>query len=94
MTTEEILLEKWRTLPSEKQQEVLEFVETLVKKEADLHIKQESASPKTINFQPKTELGKKLWELRQKVIAVQPPLETWEELEEEIAQRRGERSEF
>jgi hypothetical protein len=29
MTTEELLLEKWRTLPSEKQREVLAFVEHL-----------------------------------------------------------------
>jgi hypothetical protein len=50
MTTEEILLEKWRTLPSEKQQEVLAFVDTLVKKEADLQIKQESNSHQIINF--------------------------------------------
>jgi hypothetical protein len=29
MTTEELLLEKWRNLPSEKQQKVLAFVEHL-----------------------------------------------------------------
>lgn len=94
MTNEQILLEKWRTLPSEKQQKVLEFVETFSKKEADTQVQQESASIEKINFQPKTELGKKLWELRQKAIAAQPTLKNWEEVEEEIAQRRGERSEF
>ncbi|GFE67692.1 hypothetical protein [Chroococcus sp. FPU101] len=90
MTTEEILLEKWRTLPSEKQQEVLEFVDTLAKKEADLHIK-EAASHETVNFQPKTELGKKLWELRQKAIAAgKVKFLDWDGIEQEIAQRRGE----
>lgn len=82
MTNEQILLEKWRTLPSEKQKKVLEFVETITQ--------EVSRQPETITFVPKTPLGKKLWELRQKAIAAQTPLKTWEELEEEIAQRRGE----
>lgn len=85
LTNEQILLEKWRTLPSEKQQEVLEFIDTLTQEEP---IKSEE-----FTFQPKTPLGKKLWELRLKAIAAQPPLKTWEELEQEIAQRRGERGE-
>lgn len=93
MNNEQILLEKWRTLPSEKQQKVLEFVETLSEKKIDSHIQEKPASLEKTTFQPKTELGKKLWELRQKAIAAQTPLRTWEELEEEIAQRRGERSE-
>lgn len=91
MTTEQLLLEKWRTLPSEKQQEVLDFVDTLAKKEADSQIKEKSGSDKTINFQPKTELGKKLWELRQKAIAAgKIKFLDWDGIEQEIAQRRGE----
>lgn len=83
MTNEQILLEKWRTLPSEKQQKVLEFVETIAQ--------EVSRQPDEITFVPKTPLGKKLWELRQKAIAAgKIKLLDWEGIEKEMAERRGE----
>lgn len=42
-------------------------------------------------YRPKTELGRRLWELRQRVMAVEKPLE-WDEIEQELAARRGERT--
>ncbi|ACK71222.1 conserved hypothetical protein [Gloeothece citriformis PCC 7424] len=83
MTNEQILLETWRTLPSDKQLEVLKFIKSL----------QSNPPLPESSYQPKTELGKKLMLLRAKALEAQPPLLTWEELEREIADRRGERSE-
>jgi len=40
-------------------------------------------------FQPKTALGRRLWELRKKIVASGEPLLDWEDLEREIAERRG-----
>lgn len=45
---------------------------------------------KAICFVPRTTLGKTLWELRQKIVASAIPLLTWDEIEMEIRQRRGE----
>ena len=43
-------------------------------------------------FEPKTELGRRLWEIRRKAIAEGMRLLSWEELEQEKAKRRGERA--
>lgn len=43
-------------------------------------------------FQPKTPLGRKLWEIRQKIVAAGEPLLGWEEVEKEVTQRRNERA--
>ena len=43
------------------------------------------------SYQPKTSLGAKLLAIRQEIMQEQPPLESWEELEQEIAERRGEK---
>lgn len=43
-------------------------------------------------FQPKTALGRKLWEIRQKIVASGKPLLGWEEVEKEVTQSRNERS--
>jgi hypothetical protein len=75
MTTEELLLEKWRTLPSEKQQEVLAFVEHLIQ-----------PSPAT-----DSSLGRKLRAIRARIVESGVPLLSDAELEQEIAERRGER---
>lgn len=45
-------------------------------------------------FLPKTPLGRKLWELRQKLVASGTPLLDWEALAQEIAERKGERACF
>lgn len=40
-------------------------------------------------FQPQTELGRKLWELRQQIIASGEPLLDAAQVEEEVDRRRG-----
>ena len=60
MTTEELLLEKWRSLPSNQQQEVLEFVEFLAIKW--------TPEPQPTEYVPQTPLGRRLWEIRSSAI--------------------------
>lgn len=49
-----------------------------------------SAVPQdTVTFKPKTPLGKRLWELRAKIIASGEPLLDWEGVAREVAERRG-----
>ena len=43
-------------------------------------------------YLPRTDLGRKLWEIRKKIVASGAPLLGWEEIEAEIADRRGESS--
>ena len=48
------------------------------------------------DFEPRTPLAKKLWERRQAVIKEalargEPLLQSWEEVEQEVRERRGER---
>jgi hypothetical protein len=50
-------------------------------------------------FVPRTELGKRMWELHQKVVEEarqrgEPLIETWEDLEREVQERRGQRDYF
>ncbi|MGV0102713.1 Addiction module component [Nostoc sp. DSM 114160] len=74
MSKEEQLLEYWRELSSEAQDKVLEFAQSL--------------KPE-LEFVPQTPLGKKLWEIRQRIVASGVPLLSDEELEQELAERRG-----
>jgi hypothetical protein len=74
MSQEEILLECWRELPIEAQEQVLALAQSL-KPEAE--------------FSPQTSLGKKLWNIRQRAIANGVKLLTEAELEQELAERRG-----
>lgn len=71
---EEQLLEYWRELSPEAQDQVLQLAQSL-KPEPE--------------FEPQTPLGKKLWEIRQRAIAEGMKLLTEEELEQELAERRG-----
>ncbi|MFY9819846.1 MAG: hypothetical protein WAM82_00585 [Thermoanaerobaculia bacterium] len=41
------------------------------------------------DFQPKTPLGRRLWELRKRIVVSGEPLLDWDDLEREIAERRG-----
>ncbi|NJM75842.1 MAG: hypothetical protein HC852_08740 [Acaryochloridaceae cyanobacterium RU_4_10] len=77
MTTEELLLEKWRILPPVKQQEVLAFADRLTK-----------SSPTA-----DSPLGEKLRAIRARIVESGIPLLSDTELEREIAERRGERDE-
>jgi len=49
-------------------------------------------TPRT--YKPRTALGRKLWALRQQMVASGNPLLSWNELESEIAERRGEEQEI
>lgn len=81
---EKILLDKWQTLESDEQEEVLALINSIIEKKQQnkLHQLRENI------YQPQTELGKKLWELRLKSLGKQPLLNSWEEVEEELAKRR------
>ena len=76
MTTEELLLAKWRTLPPDKQQEALAFVDRLSRPNTD--------SP----------LGQKPRAIRAQIVESGVPLLSDAELEQEIADRRGDREEI
>ncbi|MDJ0746497.1 MAG: hypothetical protein QNJ32_24470 [Xenococcaceae cyanobacterium MO_167.B27] len=73
MNTEQQLIEKWRNLPLDKQQQVLQFVESLNKQK----------QPK------QTELGQRLRQIRAKIVASGEPLLNREEIEQEVINRRG-----
>ncbi len=50
-------------------------------------------------FVPRTEFGKRMWELHQTVVEEacqrgEPLLETWEDVAREVRERRGERDDF
>ena len=79
MAREEQILERWRTLTPEKQQQVLEFVDSL---------QVESKEPKA-EYVPQTPLAKKLWDIRQRAIASGLPLLNEAEIAQELAERRG-----
>lgn len=74
MGKEEELLQCWRELSPEAQERVLQLAQSL------------KPQPE---FIPQTPLGKKLWEIRQRAIANGMKLLTEEELEQELAERRG-----
>jgi hypothetical protein len=40
-------------------------------------------------FEPRTELGRRLWELRKRIVSSGEPLLDWDDLEREVAERRG-----
>ena len=82
MTTEQILLEKWRTLPDEKQQQVLELVESFCSEEQRI-------VDSVASYKPQTELGKRLQELRAAIVASGEELLNMEGIEREKAERRG-----
>ncbi|MEH1830180.1 MAG: hypothetical protein V7L22_33390 [Nostoc sp.] len=81
MGNEVELLEHWRELTPQKQQKVLEFVE-LLKSEPE-------TTPTESDFVPQTPLAKKLWSIRQRAIAAGLQLLNVDEIELELAARRG-----
>ncbi|MEH2456320.1 hypothetical protein [Nostoc sp.] len=81
MGNEVELLEHWRELTPQKQQKVLEFVE-LLKSEPE-------TTPPESDFVPQTPLTKKLWSIRQRAIAAGLQLLNVDEIELELAARRG-----
>ncbi len=89
MNTEQKLLEKWRKLPLDKQQQALQFVESLNSLAGKGS--EASASP-TLNEQQQskeTKLGHRLRQIRTKIVASGEPLLNREEIEQEVISRRG-----
>ena len=43
----------------------------------------------SFSYEPRTPLGHRLWELRRQIVASGEKLLTWEEIEREVAERRG-----
>lgn len=82
MKVEQILLEKWRSLPPDKQQEVFDFVEFLQSRQVSL-------SQKPAGEEHESNLGQKLQQIREKIVASGTPLLTDEDIDREVAQRRG-----
>jgi hypothetical protein len=73
MSPEQELLTKWRSLPQDKQKEVLDFVEFLfVKTSAN-----------------KTPLGERLRQIRSRIVASGKHLLDEDEIAKELASRRG-----
>jgi hypothetical protein len=77
VSKEEVLLEYWRELPPDAQEQVLELAKSL------------NPNQPEVQLVPQTPLGQKLWEIRQKIVASGVPLLSDEELAQEIAERRG-----
>ena len=73
MSSEQELLTKWHSLPQDKQEEVLDFVEFL-------HLK---------NSANKTPLGERLRQIRARIVASGKQLLDEDEIEKELASRRG-----
>jgi hypothetical protein len=73
MNRETKLLEKWRQLPEDKQEQVLDFVEFLYQQK------------KAEN----TELGEQLRQIRANIVASGEQLLSQEEIEQEMISRRG-----
>ena len=74
MNTEQQLIERWRNLPSDKQQKVLELIESLEKKQTKLI---------------QTNLGNSLRQIRTKIVDSDKPLLNQEEIEQEVINLRG-----
>ncbi|WP_193200832.1 hypothetical protein [Nostoc sp. MG11] len=80
MSVEQELVGKWRELPLDKQQQVLEFVEFL-------HVK--TVNPQLLTSASKPLLGERLRQIRAQIVASGEPLLTQDGIEKEIASRRG-----
>jgi hypothetical protein len=74
MSKEEQLLEYWRELPPEAQEQVLKLAQSL------------KPEPELV---PQTPLGQRLWEIRQRIVASGVPLLSDEEIEQELTERRS-----
>lgn len=82
MSTEQLLLEKWRALSPDKQQEVMDFVDFL-------EFKITATTQHQAELKSKPKLGERLRKIREEIVASNVPLLDWEGVEREKAQRRG-----
>lgn len=85
MNAEQILVEKWRSLPSERKQEVIDFVEFLESR-SDASLVRPDVEAATM---PASNLGERLQKIRNKIVSSGVPLLDWEGVEREKAERRG-----
>jgi len=89
MTNEQNLLEKWRSLPEEKQQQVIDFVDFLTLRISLTNPSNSTVTQPTETQKPCSNLGIKLQEIREKIVASGVPLLSAEDIELEKAKRRG-----
>ncbi|MBE9140794.1 hypothetical protein IQ254_26950 [Nodosilinea sp. LEGE 07088] len=80
MTQEQDLLVRWRSLPSQQQQTVLDFIEFLQTKGLPVPV---------IDHSVEESLGNRLRSLRTKIVASGEPLLNQTDLEQELVSRRG-----
>jgi hypothetical protein len=80
MTQEQDLLVQWRSLPSEQQQTVLDFIQFLHAKRSPTTVTAAAAQPS---------LSDRLRNLRSQIVASGEPLLNQVALEQELASRRG-----
>jgi hypothetical protein len=73
------LLKAIETAPNNVVEQTLDYLKTLLPDRADA----------THDFQPKTALGQRLWEIRQRAIADGMTCLTESEVEQELTDRRG-----
>ncbi|MBD2482336.1 hypothetical protein [Planktothrix sp. FACHB-1365] len=89
MNNEQNLLEKWRFLPPDKQQEVIDFVDFLTMRISLTNPSNSTVTQPTETPKPQSNLGIKLQEIREKIVASGVPLLSAEDIELEKAKRRG-----
>jgi hypothetical protein len=85
VNAEQLLVEKWRSLPPVRKQEVIDFVEFLEAR-SDANLVQPDAEAVS---KPASNLGEKLQKIRNKIVSSGVPLLDWEGVEREKAGRRG-----
>jgi hypothetical protein len=85
VNAEQLLVEKWRSLPPVRKQEVIDFVEFLEAR-SDANLVQPDAEAVS---KPASNLGEKLQRIRNKIVSSGVPLLDWEGVEREKAERRG-----
>jgi hypothetical protein len=85
VNAEQLLVEKWRSLPPVRKQEVIDFVEFLEAR-SDTNLVQPKAEAVS---KPASNLGEKLQRIRNKIVSSGVPLLDWEGVEREKAERRG-----
>jgi hypothetical protein len=83
MSKEAVLLQYWRELPAEYQDQVVGYTQSL----------SVSLCSKTKEFSPQTPLGKRLWQIRQQAIDAGLELLNEEQLEKELQELRNDNCE-
>jgi len=83
VNTEQRLVEKWRSLPPGRKQEVIDFVEFLESKSDKNFVLPDAVA------KPVSNLGERLQKIRSKIVASGAPLLDWEGVEREKMERRG-----